>query len=147
MFENVSAIFEQEIFPDPDFHVLPGCGPRSIGTIKPYRIIRVLYEKSASNRFDYSLVFMDRTRQTYRLEIRDLIWRNYCDYLRDQHIDFKKVGEDLTDKLKNLLVYLRIGLDRHWQKYPNRCFLKVTSIYTIPDYSHGLPLAKIVMKH
>jgi len=34
-------------------------------------------------------------------------------------------------------VYLRIGLARHWKRFPDRCFLQITGVYSFPDYLGG----------
>jgi hypothetical protein len=41
-------------------------------------------------------------------------------------------------------VYLRIGLARGWEKYPDRCYLQVTGIYSFPDYLGGKTLCDFV---
>jgi ATP-dependent DNA helicase RecQ len=39
------------------------------------------------------------------------------------------------------MVVLRIGLTRHWDAYPDRCFLQITGIHTFPDYLEGQTFA------
>jgi hypothetical protein len=38
---------------------------------------------------------------------------------------------------KKNTIYLRIGLSRGWQKYPDRCYLQVNGVFTFPDYLDG----------
>ena len=39
--------------------------------------------------------------------------------------------------LKSRKVYLRLGLARGWHKYPDRCYIQITGVYTFPDYLEG----------
>ncbi|MGI6627904.1 MAG: hypothetical protein ACOX4K_06115 [Bacillota bacterium] len=34
-------------------------------------------------------------------------------------------------------VFFRIGLARGWSRYPDRCYLQITGVYTFPDYLDG----------
>jgi hypothetical protein len=43
----------------------------------------------------------------------------------------------LTQVFNQRTTFLRIGLARHWDKFPDRCYLQVTGIYTFPDYLRG----------
>ena len=43
----------------------------------------------------------------------------------------------LDHNLENQKVYLRIGLAHGWKKFPERCYLQITGIYTFPDYLGG----------
>lgn len=146
IFKSVEALFEQEINPEPEFHVLPGRGRRSLGTIIPSRVIRVIYERGRTDQYIYRLVFNDRANRTYALEIADLTWRCYCDHLRAKRASPNAIAEALTDRLKKLQVFLRIGLERRWQVRPPRCFLQITGIYTMPDYLNGITLGDLLFK-
>lgn len=33
--------------------------------------------------------------------------------------------------------YLRLGLARHWEKYPGRFYIQITGAYRFPDYLSG----------
>ena len=46
LFTSVSAIFEEPIHHDVGHYVMDGRGPRSLGTIRPQRIISAVYEKA-----------------------------------------------------------------------------------------------------
>jgi hypothetical protein len=72
-----------------------------------------------------------------RLVITDLTWQYYCRSLRGEERDLQKIAAELTERLKNSVVYLRIGLARGWNKFPERCYLQITGIYTFPDYLGG----------
>jgi len=43
--------------------------------------------------------------------------------------------------VKGSEVFLRIGLARGWDMYPDRCFLQITGIYSFPDYLDGRTFA------
>lgn len=58
-FDSVAAIFEQPIQHDPGHYVLDGQGPRSLGTIRPQRIIRAIHEQSPEGNRRYRLGFVD----------------------------------------------------------------------------------------
>jgi hypothetical protein len=40
---------------------------------------------------------------------------------------------------------LRIGLARLWEKFPDRCYLQITGIYTFPDYLRGRTFTDFVI--
>ena len=46
-------------------------------------------------------------------------------------------AQSVTEDLQKSEIILRIGLARNWQKYPDRCYLQVTGIYSFPDYLSG----------
>ena len=141
LFESVEAIFEQPIHDDWGFYVLEGCGPRSIGTILPADIIEVKYEQEETGKWDYRLSFVDRHDRVYRLKITDLTWHYYCDSQRNENQTSEQVAAKLSQMLMGRQVYLRIGLARHWPKFPERCYLQVNAIHTFPDYLNGRTFA------
>ncbi|PJH75359.1 MAG: hypothetical protein CO064_07110 [Anaerolineae bacterium CG_4_9_14_0_8_um_filter_58_9] len=137
LFEDVNALFDQPILTDPGFYVLDCQGPRSIGTILPRGIMKVIYEAGEDSPWDYRLHFVDRSNSFYRLKITDLTWHYYCDSLRGQGREPTEISSELTSVLKSRDVFLRIGLARGWKKFPERCYLQITGIYTLPDYLEG----------
>ena len=64
-------------------------------------------------------------------------WHYYCDCLRGQGKEPAQIAAELTAMLKQREVYLRVGLSRHWKKFPGRCYLQLNAIHTIPDYLQG----------
>ena len=133
LYDSVQAIFEQEIHTDPGFYVLDCQGPRSLGTLLPSRGLDVRYEPGIEGNWDYRLTFTDQTGTTYRLKIVDLTWQYYCDSLRNEDTTPKEIAGQISKDLENRKVYLRIGLARGWKKFPERCYLQITGIYTFPD--------------
>lgn len=143
LFENVEAIFEQTIYDDVGFYVMDGCGPRSTGTILPNNIVQVRYESGKDGNWDYRLHFYDRINRFFRLKITDLTWHYYCDSLRNENNEPNQIAHQLTQLLKTRKVYLRIGLSRGWNKYPDRCYLQINAIHTFPDYLEGKTFANL----
>lgn len=137
LFQSVSRIFEQPILTDPGHYVMDGHGPRSLGTILPKQVIQVIFEPLAESKWDYRLKFTDGENATYRLAITDLAWRYFCDDQRNKGTSPTNIISTLTHSLQSNTVYLRIGLARHWPKFPDRCFLQITGVYTFPDYLEG----------
>jgi hypothetical protein len=141
LFASVSAIFEQPIHDDFGFYVMDCQGTRSLGTVRPQTIVKVAYEKGIEGPWDYRLMFYDNENIFYRLKITDLTWQYYCDSLRGENRDPDQITNELTAKLKATDVYLRVGLARGWQRFPDRCYLQITGIYTYPDYLEGRTFA------
>jgi len=137
LFEDVNALFGQPILTDPGFYVMDCQGPRSIGTILPRGISKMIYEAGEDGPWDYRLYFVDRSNSFYRLKITDLTWHYYCDSLRGQGREPTEISSELTSVLKSREVFLRIGLARGWKRFPERCYLQITGIYTFPDYLEG----------
>jgi hypothetical protein len=48
-----------------------------------------------------------------------------------------EAAKRLTAALQSAQVFLRIGLARGWEKFPDRCYLQVTGVYSFPDYLGG----------
>ena len=137
LFANVADIFEQDVHDDWGYYVLEGQGARSLGTVKPAEIVDVMYKKDKKGVWDYRLRFKDNDGEIYRLKIVDLTWQYYCRDLRNHLPDQKSIASKLTRVLRSGSVYLRIGLSRGWDEYPERCYLQITGIYTFPDYLEG----------
>ena len=141
LFPSLEAIFEVPICTDPGHYVAAGKGPRSLGTIQPQGILRVVYEQSQEGSWKYRVAFVDGVDQFYRLSISDLTWRYYNDHGRRMGIEPQDLSTKLTSALQRRDVYLRLGLTRGWEKYPDRCYIQVTGIYTFPDYLKGRTFA------
>jgi hypothetical protein len=137
LFKSVEDVFGQPIHNSPGFYVMECQGSRSLGTIKPRNIHEVKYAQDQDGACDYRLAFYDATDKYYRLKITDLTWQYSCRSLHGEDRDPEKIAEELTQRLKKSEVYLRIGLARGWEKFPDRCFLQITGVYTFPDYLEG----------
>ena len=94
------------------------------------------YKEGFEGTWDYRLAFKD-AGEWYNLKITDLTWHYYCDCLRGQGKEPAQIAAELTAMLKQREVYLRVGLSRHWKKFPGRCYLQLNAIHTIPDYLQG----------
>lgn len=117
--------------------LIQGEGHHSLGTIRPYRITGLTYQQQ-ENSWDYRISFQDKSRCTYRLKIVDLTMRYYLDYIRTTlHREAGLTAAGILEQLQQRTTYLRIGLARGWEKYPDRCYLQVTGIYTFPDLYEG----------
>ena len=139
---NVAAIFEQPVQQDHGFFVAEGVGPRSVGTVRPRAIVKVIYGPSRQGEaFDYRMQFYDEAGQFYSLKITDLTWHRYCDSLRQPDRQPAQIAAELTRVLKRRAVLLRIGLSRGWAEHPDRCYLQINGVYTDPDYLAGKTIA------
>lgn len=137
LFKSLKSIFEVQIHSDIGFYVMDGQGPRSLGTIQPKRVIKASYEQDKEGKWRYRLGFLDGEGTEYWLSVTDLAWRYYCDHQCRGGQMLENISSQLTSSLKRANVYLRIGLARGWEKYPDRCFIQVTGVYTFPDYLGG----------
>lgn len=133
----VADIFEVPVCCEPGHYIKEGEGARSLGTIRPKQVKGVWYEQSADGKWKYRLSFVDDRSSEYRLTITDLTWRYFCDWHRDHGKAAVVVSRDLAKILRSGDVYLRIGLARGWEKFPDRCYLQITGVYTFPDYLGG----------
>lgn len=119
------------------WYVGRGEGERSLGTIAHPEIIGVHYGKQFGN-LEYRLVFKDSCKALYRLPITDLTFRYYLDHLCfREKLTQGNAAQSVTEDLQKSEIILRIGLARNWRKYPDRCYLQVTGIYSFPDYLSG----------
>jgi len=141
LFPGVQEIFEQPIHDDFGYYVMDCQGPRSVGTIEPMAITNIIYEISPEGVWDFRIWFYDKNQHYYRLKIVDLTWHYYCDSLRDENRNPSQIAKELNRKLTKNQVYLRIGLSRGWEKFPERCYLQITAIHTFPDYLQGKTIA------
>jgi hypothetical protein len=137
LFPSVGKIFDAPIRSDMGHYVLRGEGVRSLGTIRPRQVTKVIHEMSPEGQSKYRLHFADGERTAYRLTVTDLTWRYYIDSQRGRGNSPRRVCEEITHLLRDRDVFLRIGLTRGWVEFPDRCFLQVTAVHTLPDYLGG----------
>ena len=137
----VADIFEQPIHSEHGHYIMDGQGPRSLGTIKPAHIMQVIHELSPDNKWQYRLRFEDGAGAAYRLTITDLAWRYSCDHQRAQGEAPAQVAASMLHVLQKGEVYLRVGLARGWDKFPDRCYIQLTGVHTFPDYLSGKTFA------
>jgi len=143
---SVGDIFGQPIRKGPGHYVMDCQGSRSLGTIQPYQVVEAIYEPGEEDTWDYRLAFLDQKKQSYRLKITDLTWHYYCDSQRSGQNTPQQIVSQLTQKLQSSKIYLRIGLARGWKKFPNRCYLQITGVYSFPDYLEGKTFADLTPK-
>ena len=141
LFASVSAIFEEPIHHDVGHYVMDGRGPRSLGTIRPQRIIKTVYEQAPDGKWKYRLGFVDGEGFTYRWSVTDLAWRYFNDYEHRKGRSPEEISATVTSLLKSSEILLRIGLARGWDMYPDRCYLQITGVYSFPDYLEGRTFA------
>jgi hypothetical protein len=134
---SVASIFGTTIQHEPGYFVAAGTGTRSLGTVRVVGYVKVSY-KQQQDKSDYRIEFRDTAHSNYSLAVTDLAFRFYVDTLRlDRHLDMVTINRILNDLLKTGTVYLRIGLARGWDIYPDRCYLQITGVYNFPDYLQG----------
>jgi len=134
---DVTSIFGAEVHTEFGCYVKVGEGTRSLGTIRPRNIASVRYAQRESGTWDYRITFVDPSGQEYRLAVTDLGFRYYCDARRRSGEKPQDIAADLMQRFRLATVFLRIGLARGWEKYPDRCYLQITGVYTFPDYLEG----------
>ena len=137
---TLQGVFDQPVLHNPGHHVMEGKGTRSLGTVMAHAIKAVEYTEGDDGAFGYRLLFKD-AEDWHSLKITDLTWTYYCHHLLASGRDRAEVQEELTVMLRHSIVYLRIGLSRHWKKFPDCCFLQINGIHTFPDYLQGKTFA------
>lgn len=143
LFPSVKAIFQVPIYSDVGYYVKAGEGPRSLGTIQPRQVVTTLHDLSPDGKWQYRLAFIDGEGESFRLTVTDLAWRYYHDGQRSQGRQPQEISAGVTAALQASQVYLRIGLARGWDKFPGRCFIQITGVYTFPDYLEGRTFADL----
>lgn len=142
---DVAAIFGAAIHDEDGHFVLAGDGTRSLGTVRVKRLEEVHFSPGANGRWQYRLTFTDQSERQYRLPVTDLAFRAYLEYLRDQRaVPPATVAHRLTAILRKNPVFLRIGLARGWERFPDRCYVQITGVYSFPDYLSGRCFADFV---
>lgn len=137
LFPDIESIFGAKIDRSHGCFVLAGEGVRSLGTIRCKSILDVVYEQISPITWDYRLIFLDQVGMRYRLAVTDLGYRSYLSHLRACGMSPADVAEEIRVALSGAEVFLRIGLARGWEKYPERCYLQITGVYSFPDYLEG----------
>ncbi len=133
----VAAIFGTEILTDPGYYVLKGKGDRSLGTIRVERFFDLSYQP-AERSWDCRLGFKDASGGVYVLKVKDLTLCAYLDFLREhERLPPDQIEHRLLRELRGKPCFLRIGLARGWARFPERCYLQVTGVFTAPDYLRG----------
>lgn len=72
LFKSVEAIFEQPIITDTGYSVMDGRGVRSLGTIRPRQVAKVVHEQDSAGEWKYRLGFVDGGGSRYWLTVTDL---------------------------------------------------------------------------
>lgn len=135
---DVAAIFGAAIHDENGHFVLAGEGARSLGTVRVKRLEEVQFSPGTNGRWQYRLAFTDQSEQHYHLPVTDLAFRMYLDYLRERRaMPPAAVAHRLTTILQKNPVFLRIGLARGWERFPDRCYVQITGVYSFPDYLSG----------
>jgi hypothetical protein len=136
----VAAIFGAPIHHDNGWYLPAGTGARSLGTVRAAQIVTVSHAFREDRRtWAYRLAFVDPTGEEYRLAVTDLAFRHFLDHLRDgERLSAAGAAGRLTTALRRAeAVFVRIGLTRGWEQFPDRHFLQVTGVYSFPDYLGG----------
>ena len=95
-------------------------------------------ERKEGQKWDYRIVFEDQSAQRYRLRVTDLAFRCYLDHCRTQLGQSPSaISDGLLELFNQAATFLRIGLARHWERFPDRCYLQITGVYSFPDYLEG----------
>jgi hypothetical protein len=131
---TVRKIFGADVRSAPDQQwgrfVQYGEGARSLGTVVARRVIDVNYSRfDTSSPWRYRLRFADASGDEFQLAVVALDFRHRLDAMRDSGFPAERIGPSILTLLRNQTVYLRIGLARGWQKYPDRCYLQITGVY------------------
>jgi hypothetical protein len=134
-FPSVRDIFQADIQSNPGRFLREGQGIRSLGTIKPAKIISSRISDQ-NGKCDYRLTFTDQTGVEFTLPIVDLTFRYAVDHLRTNgNLSSNLINLFLQAFFERYEVFLRIGVTRPtWVEHPHCCFLQITAIYTFPDY-------------
>jgi hypothetical protein len=135
----VREVFGTEVYRDEGWYVQQGHGTRSLGTVRASSVDEVVYRQwTDSGKWAYRIAFRDDRGDAYRLTVTDLAFRLYLDSLRDNGASPASVARSVRDALNSAdHAFLRIGLARGWEKFPDRCHLQVTGVYSSPDYLAG----------
>lgn len=136
--DDVPSIFDARVHNQDGRWVAAGEGVRSLGTVKA-RVWDVFHQSRPGGKWEYRLRFTDASGDGYRLSVTDLAFRYFVDRQREAgRISGLGAADAVTHILKNAgVVYLRIGLARHWDLHPDRCYLQINGVYTFPDYLDG----------
>ena len=144
---SVESIFGVPLQRGYGYYILSKQGKRSLGTIQPQQISAVTFGPGAkeATKWDYRLAFTDAAGQSYQCAVTDLAFRYFLDSLHTgDHLSPAEAAHRLTETLQQAQVFLRIGLARGWEKFPDRCYLQITGVHSFPDYLAGRCFADFV---
>lgn len=82
----------------------------------------------------------------YRLAVTGLAFRRCYDYTWEQGQKPEEIATNIKQQLLSTTVFLRIGLARGWGKFPDRCSLQITGVYTFSDYLAGRCFADFALR-
>lgn len=131
-FPTLGDLFGVPVLSGPGHYIPKGQGCRSLGTIRPQTVTQVIYGVE-DGKTKYRLGFVQGDGSALTLTVTDLTWRYYLEYGRRKGFSLQRISSDLTRALQHVDVYLRIGLARGWDKFPDRCYVQITGVYTVPD--------------
>ncbi len=135
---SVHAIFGAEIHREPGWYVHAGEGNRSLGTVRPRAIHALDITFRAWGKIDYHVSFTDQHGENYHLKVTDLTCQYFLhDLLSVRQLAPSEAAAHIVDVWSSADTFFRIGLARGWEKYPDRCYLQLTGIYSFPDYLDG----------
>jgi hypothetical protein len=134
---KVENIFGAPICFGPGYYIREGEGERSLGTIGSPNIKEIYYDSD-----NYRIAFIDAANKGYTLTVTDLLFRNYLDYMQyRRRMTPIEASMNLKEKLQRSRLFFRIGLARgDWIKFPGRCYLQITGVYSFPNYLDDLTL-------
>ncbi len=143
---SVNSIFGAQV--QDERYICKGDGDRSLGTVLAKEVLQVTYGQKRYEgekaKWEHRISFEDEAGARFDLAITDLTFRTGCEQLREaKGWSPRAIADWFTEFLASpkRTVYLRIGLARGWEKYPDRCYLQVTGVYSFPDYLGGKTLA------
>jgi hypothetical protein len=125
LFNSVPVILGQPVLCGPGYYVLDGQGERSLGTMQPSTVEKVVYTPGdEAEAWDYRIVFKDGTGQVYKLKITDLSWQHFCHSLRGESLDPPAIAARMTQTLQERRVYLGSGYHAAGRSIPSDVFCK-----------------------
>lgn len=133
---SVEAIFGAQIHGDAGHYVRRGEGTRSLGTVRTSGIAGVQVRRPEGGDMRIYVTFVDQTGALYRLAVTDLEMCRRWTPMHDETGDDLRVAGSIRNALAGGDIYLRIGLARHWDLYPDRCYLQITGIYALGECRH-----------
>jgi hypothetical protein len=144
---SVRAIFGAEVHANTEGewgrYVLAGEGSRSLGTVRASDVCAVGFQqRPGRGRWDYRLRFRDETQEEFQFAVVDLAFRRQLDGLRHGGQPPDRAAATVLHSLQRQTVYLRIGLARGWDRYPDRCYLQITGVYGFPAEG-AIPLSAV----
>lgn len=136
---SIRELYDGKAEFDRSWYVPANSDTRSLGTVRPERIVGLTYRwRDERAKWDYRIEFDDESRQRFRLPVTDLALRYHLENRR--RVDAVSPDRAALDVFRSLIdgrqVFLRIGLTRPFGDQA-RCYVQVTGVHTIPDYLNG----------